>query len=420
MGSGITKLGVVVKGYPRISESFIANEILALEEMGLRIEIYSLRAPREGFTHRKVREIQASVTYLPDYVLPRLGDVLAANGRTFLTHPIRYLGTVLKAVGRTVKLRSPLGPTLRHLLQAGYLVHHRLSDATVSHLHAHFCHTPTSVALFASEMAQIPFSFTAHAKDIYTSHPSKLRHKIAKARFVVTCTEYNRRYLQTLARGLATPFYTIYHGIDLSTFRYGYHPCEAPPWKILSVGRLVRKKGYDDLLVALKMLHDSGVRYHFLHVGDGELRGEITAMAQCMGLGESVRFLGTLTHEELIPLYRTSHLFALACKIAPNGDRDGLPNVILEAMAIGIPVVSTDVSAIPEAIEHERTGLLVPPGDPQALACAMRRALDNREEAMQRAALARDVVAERFDMRRWTPRLGELLRRALTMSPTTG
>ncbi|QCQ22265.1 glycosyltransferase [Desulfoglaeba alkanexedens] len=405
------QLGMVLKGYPRISESFISTEFLLLESRGVPIQIFSLRRPREDFTHRYVSRIRAPVTYLPEYVLPHWKTLVASNLDLARRQPSRYLRCFVSALHRAFRRRK--GATVRHFLQAGHLAALRLTDSQVGHLHAHFCHTPTSVALFASELTGLPFSFTAHAKDIYTSEPDQLRRKIAKARFVVTCTAYNAAYLKELA-GRETPIHTIYHGIDLDFFRYGASPRKAPPFRILSVGRLVPKKGYDDLLAALKILDRLGIDFEFFHIGTGEDENRIHALAENLGLSRRVRFLGTLPHEDVIHHYREAHCFALACKVAPNGDRDGIPNVIAEAMAVGVPVVSTRVSAIPELVEDGRTGTLVEPENPEALAWALAEVLLHRERFEGQLREARKKVELVFDNRNCIGQLHALFREALS------
>lgn len=407
---------MVLKGYPRISETFISNEIYLLERLGIPLEIYSLRRPRENFTHGLVTEILAPVTYVPEYVKLWWRTLFRTNGRFFLKHPVRYSAICLQAVIRAMERGTTA--TLRHFLQAGHLASLKVSDRPVVHLHAHFCHTPTSVTLFLSQLTGVPFSFTAHAKDIYTSEPSQLRRKIRKARFVVTCTEYNARYLKSVAGNINTPIYTIYHGINLSYFAYGHNPPEGEPYRILSVGRLVEKKGYDDVLKALAMLRRSPSRgkpfnFEFIHIGDGDDGEKIKKMAAELDLKDVVKFLGTLPHEKVIPFYRTSHVFVLGCKRALNGDQDGLPNVILEAMAVGIPVVATNFSAIPEAVIHGETGILVEPGRPEAIARAIEEVFERYDSSRKRAEKARRIVEEKFDQRIWIEKLHALLRQAV-------
>ncbi|ROQ90953.1 glycosyltransferase [Desulfosoma caldarium] len=419
-GHGAPRLGMVLKGYPRISESFISQEIALLESMGMPIEIYSLRRPRESFTHESVRRIRASVTYLPEYVLPHPRAMIAPNLRLWVRLGPRYVRGFRDALRRAVDRRT--SATLRHFLQGGYLAYNRLMGRPVRHLHAHFCHTPTSVAFFASQLSGVPYSFTAHAKDIYTSDPNQLRRKIQRARFVVTCTAYNARYLQSLLNTGAgdgsknrslVPIHTIYHGIDLRFFAYGTDPWPAPPFRVLSVGRLVPKKGYDDLLRALKILETLGVDFHFDHIGSGEDKEKIHDLARRLGLWPRVTFHGTLPHEKVIGFYRRSHVFVLACKTAPNGDRDGIPNVLVEAMAVGLPVVSTRHAAIAELVEDQVTGTLVPPASPDTLAWAIKAVLEagTSLEAQKRAA--RRTVETHFDSRRCIQPLEALLRKAV-------
>ncbi|MCE5244198.1 MAG: glycosyltransferase [Syntrophobacteraceae bacterium] len=407
------RLGMLLKGYPRISESFISTELLLLESLGIPIEIYSLRRPRENFAHEHVKHIAAPVTYLPEYVLPNLRTLAGTNLSLLQTlgrHYIHYLGAAVK---RAFERRKPA--TLRHFLQAGCLARTRLCGSGVRHIHAHFCHTPASVAFFASELTGIPFSFTAHAKDIYTSEPEQLARKIHKARFVVTCTKHNARYLHDIAgnNGCHTPIHTVYHGIDLGSFTFSAPSDPAPPFRILSVGRMVPKKGFDDLLRALHILDRAGLDFHFTHVGTGESEPQIRSLIRQLDLGRKVALLGTLPHRDVIPLYRTSHCFALACKIAPNGDRDGIPNVLVEAMATGLPVVSTNVSAIPELVEDGTTGRLVGPEDPPGLARAIREVLTCGERSRELAARAREKVERDFDNRKCVGRLHALFHQVL-------
>jgi len=410
---GNRRLGMILKGYPRISESFISTEILLLESLGIPIEIYSLREPREDFSHDHIKEIRASATYLPEYVLPHLQVLLRSNialRKLLGPHYSRCMAGAVRRAWERKKLA-----TLRHFLQAGHLAAIRLMHDPVTHLHAHFCHTPTSVALFASELTGLPFSFTAHAKDIYISEPDQLVRKIRKARFVVTCTRYNAQYLEDLARsaGCDTPLHVVYHGIDLSFFTFAPTPHPDPPYHILSIGRLVPKKGYDTLLRSLKLLDRAGLDFQFTHIGDGEMHHRIARMTRDLDLTHRVNLLGTLPHAKIINHYRRAHCFALACKVAPNGDRDGIPNVLIEAMAAGVPTVATKVSAIPELVEDGVTGVLVQPDDHVGMAAAITDILLHPEKYKRHITLARARVERVFDNRSCVKRLHSLFIDAL-------
>jgi glycosyltransferase involved in cell wall biosynthesis len=297
-------LGMVLKGYPRISETFISNEILLLEKLGFSIRIFSMRRGRENFTHRSVARIQAGVDYLPETFLRNAHRLMIHNLCLAIRRPRRYAAGLVLARQRFQRSRNPA--SLRHFLQAGYLVERCLPGRGVAHLHAHFAHSPASVALYASELSGIPFSFTAHAKDIYTTEPEQLREKIARARFVVTCTEYNRKHLLALAEGLQTPIHCIYHGIDTDLFAGDGEVrwAASPPYQLLSVARLIEKKGIPTVLRAVKHLHENGVRLKYTLIGDGQDREKIRSLVRQLGLDPVCRWLGSQPHHVVLERYR--------------------------------------------------------------------------------------------------------------------
>ena len=373
--AGPPALGMILKGYPRISETFISNELLLLERLGFKIHIFSMRKPRENFSHASVKKIRARVDYLPETLLLPLPRFLVYNALLAFRIPGIYFRTLRTALKRFLRTRKLA--TFKHFLQAGYLVRRFLPGSQVVHFHAHFAHSPASVALFASQLSGLEFSFTAHAKDIYTSDPRQLAEKLQLARFVVTCTEYNRRHLLALSDGnqqSIAPVRRVYHGIDLSLFRPDAHPADPERRPvILTVARLTAKKGIPTVLEAVRILKQRGVAVRHTLIGDGEDRHKILALIERLDLTGTTRWLGTLPHEQVLQHYRQATVFVLGCEVAPNGDRDGIPNVLLESMAMGVPVVATAVSAIPELVESEKTGLLVASRSPEQLADAIQR-----------------------------------------------
>jgi glycosyltransferase involved in cell wall biosynthesis len=409
-------LGMVLKGYPRISETFISNEILLLERMGFAVRIFSMRRGRESFTHESVARIRAAVDYLPETFLRYSHRLIFHNLCLALRRPRRYADGLALARRRYRRSRNPA--SLRHFLQAGYLVNRCLPGRGVGHLHAHFAHSPTSVALYASALSGLPFSFTAHAKDIYTSDAGQLREKIALARFVVTCTEYNRRYLLSVAGDLPTPVHCIYHGIDTTLFDDGadFRPPPSPPYRVLTVARLIPKKGIPTVLNAVKQLHARGVRLDYTLIGDGQDRARILGLVRQLGIEAVVRWIGTQPHGVVLEHYRRADLFVLGCEVAGDGDRDGIPNVLFESMAMGVPVVATDISALPELVRSGETGLLVPPGQPEPLADAMLAMLTDRGLRQRAISAARERVRREFDHRALVGRLAEIYRQALSCS----
>jgi glycosyltransferase involved in cell wall biosynthesis len=264
------------------------------------------------------------------------------------------------------------------------------------------------VALFASALSGLPFSFTAHAKDIYISDPAQLREKAQFARFVVTCTDRNRQYLAELAPA-TTPIHCIYHGINVEFFTGTANQRQPrPPFRILTVARLVEKKGLPTVFRALRLLLDQGHPIRYCLIGDGEDRRPTLELLDRLGIRRVTQWLGTQPHEVVLEEYRKADLFVLGCQVARDGDRDGLPNVFLESMAMGVPVVATKVWAIPELVEDGRSGLLVPPEEPQAMAAAMVQLLTDMSLRRRLITGAHDRVRNEFDNRRLIGKLGAL------------
>ena len=406
-------LGMILKGYPRISETFISNEILLLEKLGFPIHLFSMRRPRENFTHQSVNRIQAAVDYLPETLLRPLPRLLYHNCLLAAQRPRAYTRALKIAYQRFLRTRK--SATLKHLFQAGYLVQRLMPGRGVIHLHAHFAHSPASVAMFASMLCGLPFSFTAHAKDIYTSDPRQLREKAALAKFVVTCTEYNRRHLLALCDGEPGAIHRVYHGIDTRLFSQIRDEISQPekPYRILTVARLIAKKGLPTVYRALNVLKDKGIAFRHTLIGDGEDREKILSVIKDLGLTTHTRWLGTQPHEVVRDYYKRAHLFVLGCEVAPNGDRDGIPNVLFESMAMGVPVVVTRLSAIPELVETEKTGLLADPGQPRQLAEAMLKMLTDAALRARVIPAARQRVMQDFDNKVLIRKLAAIYRKKI-------
>jgi glycosyltransferase involved in cell wall biosynthesis len=273
----------------------------------------------------------------------------------------------------------------------------------ITHLHAHFVHSPGAVAFFAHLGGGLPFSLTAHAKDLYTTLPRNLRIRADAAEFLVTCTAANAGYLCSIvSQPAAQRIHVLHHGVDLETFVPGTRS-SAP--RVLSVGRLVPKKGFADVIAALELLNQKGIRFQAEIFGGGPLHDDLVKQAGSAAIGDLVRFHGARTQDAIISAYQRARLFVLAPVVTDSGDRDGIPNVLVEAMACGLPVVSTRVSGIPELITDDVDGILVDPHDPAALAHAMARILTDPALAARLGGAARRTVEQRFDIRTATNRL---------------
>ena len=397
---------VVLKGYPRVSETFVAHELAALERQGLHLHIVSLRRPYDAIRHPVHETVRAAVTYLPEYLYEAPGRVLRGHARAFVRAPGHYL----RALGRWLAdvWRDPTPNRGRRFGQAGVLAAELPAGAR--HLHAHFLHTPASVARYASAMTGLPYSLSGHAKDVWTTPDWELRAKLGEARFTVTCTAAGHARLDALAPGRVA---LLYHGLDRRLFaapatfgsrRDGGDPVD--PVRLLAVGRFHPKKGYLTLLEAVAQVR-AAVRLTV--IGYGPLEAALHARAAALGLADRVVWTGALEQPAVRTHYRTSDLLLLASEVAPDGDRDGLPNVVVEALSQGLPVVATRAAAIPELVVDGVHGRLVPPRDAGALAAAI-EALARDPDARHRmgaAGIAR--VADGWDLDMGAERLRQFL-----------
>ncbi|HJN04729.1 MAG TPA: glycosyltransferase family 4 protein [Alphaproteobacteria bacterium] len=395
----------VLKGYPRLSETFIAQEILALERRGLDVLIVSLRRPTDRTVHPIHREIAARALYLPEYLYREPARVLRAWRAVRRSDAYRRA----RAVWWRDLRRDPTANRVRRFGQALVLAHEL--DPRYRHLHAHFLHTPASVARYTAILRRLPLSISAHAKDVWTIPEWEKREKIAAAEWLVTCSAVNRDHLATLGDGAKIGL--VYHGLDFSRFP----PPSAPrpprdgrdrndPAIVLTVGRAVEKKGIGDVLAALAALPPE-FHWRYVHVGGGELGHALKAQARALGIESRIVWRGALAHEAVLNEYRAADLFVLASRIAKNGDRDGLPNVLMEAQSQGLACIATDLSGIPELIEDGATGLLVAPGDALALSREIADLIADWRARERLGAAGAKRVREHFAMERGVAALTE-------------
>jgi glycosyltransferase involved in cell wall biosynthesis len=403
------KTVIVLKGYPRLSETFIAQEIRALEQRGFEFVIYSMRWPTDPYVHPVHDEIAAPIYYLPEY----LHD-----------EPIRVLRCVLKSIWRPrfwaafpqflidfVRDRSR--NRVRRFGQAIVLAAEIPDD--IGWLHCHFIHTPASVTAYASRISGLSWTCSAHAKDIWTSPEWELKDKLRAARWTVTCTKFGYDYLRKLVPERKS-VHLCYHGLDLD--RFGHYKrvfslrdgsSIEDPVLVISVGRAVAKKGYDILLRALSLL-PSDLSWQFCHIGGGDELDALQRMADELGIGDRTTWLGPQQQTVVLENYRKSDLFVLACRVASDGDRDGLPNVLVEASSQGLACISTDVSGVPELLINNETGLVVPPEDPKELALALEQAIRNPSLRKKLGTAAEKRVRKAFDLQSGIDQLASLFR----------
>ena len=364
------KIGIVLKGYPRLSETFISQEILALQQLGFDIQIISLRHPTDKTVHRVNKEITAPVTYLPEYVRGEPLRVLKAWWKARRMPGYR----LAKKTFRKDLARDFTTNRARRFAQG--MVIAAEFGGELSCFYSHFLHTPTSATRYGALICSKPFAVSAHAKDIWTSPDWEISEKLDDCEWLATCTAGGRDHLQTLAQD-PTKIHLVYHGLDLARFPHSNtKPSKRDgsklknPFGIITVGRAVSKKGLDSLLDALALL-DKNLHWRWTHIGGGPLLDELQAQAIRLGIEGKCDFRGSLAQSDVIDAYRESDLFVLPCRIDDNGDRDGLPNVIVEAQSQGLAVISSPISGIPELIENNVNGLLVKPNSPKKLAKAI-------------------------------------------------
>ncbi|RYE32679.1 MAG: colanic acid biosynthesis glycosyltransferase WcaL [Hyphomicrobiales bacterium] len=404
------RIAVAMKGYPRLSETFIAQELLGLQQRGLPFEIWSLRHPTDAARHLMHSQITAPVRYLPEYLHDEPARVargmLAALLRPGL---LRLLPVFLRDLARD-RTRN----RWRRFGQACVMARELPDD--IRHLHVHYLHTPASVIRYAALLGGLTWSFSAHAKDIWTTQDWEKREKIASAAWGVTCTRDGHRELERLS-DRPDKVALVYHGLDLARFpspgprseRDGSEP--ADPVRFVTIGRAVAKKGFDDLLDALAKLPRT-LNWRLTHIGGGEKLKALQAQAQALGLDDKITWAGPKAQDEVIATLRAADLFVLPSKEAGDGDRDGLPNVVMEAASQGLPIVATDFAGIPEFVRDGLEGLLVPPGDVTALAAALNQLAmaPSRRAALGDAAYAR--LMEAFSAKAGLDRVAAMLNRS--------
>lgn len=391
-------LAVVLKGYPRLSETFIAQELLGLERAGHALILFSMRHPTDTKRHPVHDEIRAPVVYLPEYLHQE---------------PLRLIGALASAVWRpgfwraaaawlADLTREPSRNRVRRFGQAVVLAT-ELPPSVIG-LYAHFIHTPAAVTRYASLISGRPWSCSAHAKDIWTTPKWDLTTSLASASWVTTCTAFGHRHLAALAPTVDR-VHLIYHGIDLDRFPVFERPPATRdvadpgnPARLLSVGRAVDKKGFDTLLDALAGLPEE-IAWRWTHIGGGSSLADLKRQAQALGISDRIDWLGPRDQAEVLDHYRHADLFVLPCRVSADGDRDGLPNVLVEAQSQGLVCISTPVSGVPELITDGVNGQLVHQEAPAELGAGIARLVrDPRlRDAMGRAGAAR--VRKSFDHR---------------------
>ena len=390
------KIAYVLKMYPRFSQTFVVNELLAHQEAGRTLDIFSMRLPDDSRFHEAVSRVESKVFRI-NRPMGRSGGFLSCLHET---------ASKLPAVWQVIEDNPVVTASdLEQAMRLACYVHNRGID----HLHAHFGTIATTTSRLAARMAGITYSFTAHAKDIFheSVDTDVLRAKLADAAAVITVSDYNINFLKQKYGEAASKVVHINNGLELSEFPFA-EPVDRPPL-IFAVGRMVEKKGFDHLIRACALLRNRGRNFRCEIAGGGVLTGELTALVQKLELEEHVFLLGPQPQGTIREKLHQASVLAAPCVIAADQDRDGLPTILLEAMAMGAPCVATDVTGIPEILFDGETGLHVPQGDDEALAKACERLLDQPDTRVHLAKNARQLIEEKFDIRKNAQQIRELI-----------
>ena len=389
--------------FPEPSQTFVLDEVNTLVRLGLDVRVYTLYGPRPAAATAGMAEVLAPVRHLGTAALPSLARDLLRLGRTWGPEAAGFLRRVMVRRWRSLETG---GEALWAGLAGVHLAGVMTADG-IGHIHAPWANGPATAAWVASRLSGIPFSFSGRAHDLYPPDGA-LTEKMAAAQFIRTNTRINQRYLAELCPRLAGKVVNVYNGVSLVPAAGSRRPAR-PPFQLLALGRLVPKKGFPVLLTACRLLQAQGVEVHLTLAGDGPERGKIREIIHREGLAPRVSLPGAVPHREVARLMAGADLLVMPSLIAPSGDRDGIPNVILEALLCEVPVVASAVSGIPEVIRDGDTGWLTAPGDPEALARAVAAALADPGEARRRAERGREFVRQEFDSLRNYARLKALL-----------
>jgi glycosyltransferase involved in cell wall biosynthesis len=391
----------VVRSWPRLSQTFVLGEVLALERRGAQLELFALSRSRETLVHPEVGDVRARVTYLEDHTGPHRTP--ADHALVAAAAPQRYADAVAFARGRPWLADGYANATVAECLDAAVAVAaaviRRPGGPPPQRVHAHFAHDPALVGLLAARLTGLPFSLTAHARDVYQVPSRALAERARAATHVLTCCRANAEHLRrVLPPADGGRVRVLHHGVQLNRFRPAVtRPANAVP-RLVSVGRLVPKKGFGDLLQACALVARSGRRFTLDLLGDGPLRPVLERRVAELGLTGTVRLVGEQDGAAVLAGLQAADAFVLTPCVPPDGDRDGVPNAVVEALACGLPVVATAAGGVTDAVEHGVNGLLAAPGQAPAVAAHLATLLDDPATRRRMGEAARRTADRAFDV----------------------
>jgi glycosyltransferase involved in cell wall biosynthesis len=395
-GSNNLRIAYMLSRFPSIYETFVLNEMVWMRKQGIDVHIFSTMSPKSGPVHHRARQMMDAVTYSP--LLSWL--VVKTNLFFFFHQPVTYLRTLFWVIRATCSSPWYMAYVLvlfpKSVLFAGLI-----QSLGIQHVHAHFVWTQQIAALIASRFLDLTNSVTVHAFELYTQKRTVVRSQLEAADHIITISEHNRQYIADLCRNKSDDDVTVIHlGVDLEQFSPNPARPRGATIQLLSVGNYIEKKGHKYLIEACDILAQRGFDFRCHIVGEGPNRPELEASIAKYRLNARVKLTGALDQRQVCQLYRHSDIFALACVVARNGDRDGMPTALIEAMASGIPVITTPVTGIPELVKDGETGFLVPQHDATALADTLQKMINDAELRTRMGEKARQRAVEGFAIQR--------------------
>ena len=381
---------------PALSATFVYQEILQLEKMGLKINPVSIHRPINKALGDELERLEVRTFYLYEQSSVK---VVISNIVLLLSSPIRYFSTIATVLSDVINVgvlsRVGRGLLYRFFIAAGLVYYLRKNN--IGHIHSNFAHIPTDITMYAAALHGITFSFISHANDLF-ERGWLLKEKVSRAKFAVTISEYNKKFL--ISQGADKNKISVIHcGVDTANFSdRGNKKLSTPP--ILgALGRLVEKKGFDVLITACDILKREGVRFKLQIAGGGPLKNSLEDMAANLSLMENIDFIDSIAHESVPQWIKSLDVFVLPCKRDTHGDMDGIPVVLMEAMLSGVPVITTRISGIPELVTDEVTGLLCDPDDAICFAKKIKMLIKNIDLIQKFRINAISKVRSEFELK---------------------
>lgn len=413
------RVAYILHRFPYLTETFIMREVYWLRKQGVEVEIFSLLAPQHSIVHEQAKELLEVTHYSPFVSL----NILIANLVFLFQSPIRYITSFCNLVRQTYREPRVLIRALV-LFPKSVLFARLIKQKQFDHIHSHFVWIDGIAAGVVSDLLGTTFTIHPHAFGLFSRNQKSVKCELEHATQIVTISSFHRKYIQNLCPEIsADHIHIVYCALETDLLQPFDRSQLEGPIKILSVGRMIEKKGFEYLIAACKQLLETNVEFQCQIIGGGPLKQELQSQINELGLQDHVELVGSMSQKQVLEHYQNSHIFALPCVVASDGDRDGIPVVLMEAMACEIPVITTPVTGIPDLVQHEKTGLLVTERDADGLTAAIKALIENDELRRKLGRQGRQIILEKFDIQINAARLADIFKQVSHtefLKPPTG